>query len=50
VQHNAKISTKDKQKVFLAATRKIQAGEEIHIDYGFEYWNFFYELNESKKS
>ena len=31
-----------KQKAFLRATRDIKTGEEIFIDYGFEYWDFFY--------
>ena len=41
-KHNAKIQTDVHQKAFLKATRDIPAGEEIFIDYGFEYWDFFY--------
>ena len=41
-KHNAKIQTDIHQKAFLKATRDIPAGEEIFIDYGFEYWDFFY--------
>jgi hypothetical protein len=41
-KHNAKISIDSNQKAFLRATRAIEAGEEIYIDYGFEYWDFFY--------
>ena len=41
-KHNAKITIAGKQKVFLSATRGIQPGEEIHIEYGFDYWDFFY--------
>jgi SET domain-containing protein len=40
--HNAKISIDQKQKAFLRATKDIKKGEEIFIDYGFEYWDFFY--------
>jgi len=42
LKHNAKISIDQKQKAFLRATREIKSGEEIYIDYGFEYWDFFY--------
>lgn len=35
VSHNAKITIVSFQKAFITATRKILAGEQIHIDYGF---------------
>lgn len=41
-QHNAKISIEPNQKASLRAIRPIKAGEEIFIDYGFDYWDFFY--------
>lgn len=41
--HNAKLSMESRQKVFIKATRNIAAGEEILIDYGFDYWFFFYQ-------
>ena len=40
--HNARLSIESKQKVFIKAKRDIRAGEEIFIDYGFNYWLFFY--------
>jgi hypothetical protein len=48
--HNAKLSMERRQKVFLKATRSIEAGEEILIDYGFEYWLFFYQQCHSPHS
>lgn len=47
--HNAKINIESKQKAFLKATRPIKAGEEIFIEYGFEYWDFFYKEHISKE-
>lgn len=40
--HNARLSIESKQKVFIKAKRDIRSGEEIYIDYGFNYWLFFY--------
>jgi SET domain-containing protein len=37
-----------KQKVFIKATRSIAPGEEILIDYGFDYWLFFYQQCHSR--
>jgi hypothetical protein len=46
--HNAKLSMEGKQKVFLKASRSIAAGEEILVDYGYEYWLFFYQQCQSQ--
>lgn len=40
--HNAKLSMESREKVFIKATRDINPGEEIFIDYGFEYWLYYY--------
>jgi SET domain-containing protein len=29
--------------VFIKAAREIEAGEEVFVDYGFDYWLSFYE-------
>jgi SET domain-containing protein len=37
-KNNSKITLSEKEKVCLAATRNIKAGEEIFCDYGKRYW------------
>lgn len=31
----------EKERVFLVATKLIEAGQEIFIAYGFDYWDYF---------
>lgn len=38
--YNAKLDDTG-NKIFLIAERKIEAGEEIYVSYGFDYWDFF---------
>jgi 3-methyladenine DNA glycosylase AlkC len=42
LNRNASIKVVGKDKAFLMAERNIKANEEIYIDYGFEYWQFFF--------
>jgi SET domain-containing protein len=42
LERNASIRLMRKDKAFLVADRDIAAREEIYIDYGYEYWEFFF--------
>ena len=45
-RYNARLSKESPHKVFIKAVREIEAGEEVFVDYGFEYWLAFYECQQ----
>lgn len=46
-RYNARLSKESPHKVLIKALREIEAGEEVFVDYGFEYWESFYECLEA---